>query len=352
MLCSVSLAAQALPAHALTPKRGRSAPTPQSSRLSPPERAAVGAVGASWVALGARTFDAAASREAVGALGVATATFEDNIREPAAGFLELASPLFVLQGVLLLALAANVFEESPKDAARVSSSIALASATTLAALALAFVAGTPIESGFEVITDPLFITVAVALKAAGSTGEDAFALIRGDVVELVTDGGSTPEDSYARILATFYRGSCLVGILVAASFIFSPVNPIGIFDTESPATHFFRALTGISIAFVLAPAQSILWRAAKAGELGANAPRALNAALGLASGLLVVDGRLQVLEGTRQFAALDPSSAIAKAVELGDVGRSVTNTNAAFSVGLVVALFYVAQAVAPPARRV
>ena len=30
-----------------------------------------------------------------------------------------------------------------------------------------------------------------------------------------------------------------------------------------------------------------------------------------------------------------------------DVGRSVTNTDAAFSVGLVVALFYVAQAVAP-----
>ena len=42
---------------------------------------------------------------------------------------------------------------------------------------------------------------------------------------------------------------------------------------------------------------------------------------------------------------------LAKAVELGDVGRSVTNTDAAFSVGLVVALFYVAQAVAP-ARRV
>ena len=40
------------------------------------------------------------------------------------------------------------------------------------------------------------------------------------------------------------------------------------------------------------------------------------------------------------------------AVELGDVGRSVTNTDAAFSVGLVVALFYIAQAVVPPSRRV
>ena len=328
----------------------RALTTPPASRLGPPERAALGGVGAAWVALGARTFDAANARDAVGALGVATATFEDNIREPAAGFLELTSPLFVLQGVLLLALAANVFEA--KDAARVSSSIALAAATTLLALALAVVAGAPVENGFEFITDPLFITAAVALKAAGSTEENAFELIRGDVVELATDSGTTVEDGYARTLATFYRGSCLVGILVGASFILSPINPIGIFDTESPATHFFRALCGISIALVLAPAQSILWRAAKAGELSANSSRALNAALGLASGLLVIDGRLQVEEGTRQFAALDPSSTIAKAVELGDVGRSVTNTDAAFSVGLVVALFYIAQAVVPSSRRV
>ena len=324
--------------------------TPPASRLKTPERAALGGVGAGWIALGARTFDAANARDAVGALGVATATFEDNIREPAAGFLELTSPLFVLQGVLLLALAANVFDS--KDAARVSSSIALAAATTLLALALAVVAGAPVENGFEFITDPLFITAAVALKAAGSTDENAFELIRGDIAELATDSGTTEEDGYARTLATFYRGSCLVGILVGASFIFSPINPIGIFDTESPATHFFRALCGISIALVLAPAQSILWRAAKAGELSADSSRALNAALGLASGLLVVDGRLQVEEGTRQFAALDPSSAIAKAVELGDVGRSVTNTDAAFSVGLVVALFYIAQAVVPSSRRV
>ena len=243
----------------------RALTTPPASRLKTPERAALGGVGVSWIALGARTFDAANARDAVGALGVATATFEDNIREPAAGFLELTSPLFVLQGVLLLALSANVFEA--KDAARVSSSIALASATTLLALALAVVAGAPVESGFEFITDPLFITAAVALKAAGSTEENAFELIRGDVVELATDSGTTEEDGYARTLATFYRGSCLVGILVGASFIFSPINPIGIFDTGSPATHFFRALCGISIALVLAPAQSILWRAAKAGEL-------------------------------------------------------------------------------------
>ena len=91
----------------------RALTTPPASRLGNPERAALGGVGVSWVALGARTFDAANARDAVGALGVATATFEDNIREPAAGFLELTSPLFVLQGVLLLALSANVFEPTP-----------------------------------------------------------------------------------------------------------------------------------------------------------------------------------------------------------------------------------------------
>ena len=48
-----------------------------------------------------------------------SATLEDRFREPAAGFLELTSPVFVLQGVLLAALAAELF--APKDAARVGS---------------------------------------------------------------------------------------------------------------------------------------------------------------------------------------------------------------------------------------
>ena len=42
--------------------------TPPASRLGTPERAALGGVGVSWIALGARTFDAANAREAVGAL--------------------------------------------------------------------------------------------------------------------------------------------------------------------------------------------------------------------------------------------------------------------------------------------
>ena len=140
--------------------------------------------------------------------------------------------------------------------------------------------------------------------------------------------------------------------LVGASFIFSPVNPIGIFETESAATHLFRAVCGIYIALVLCPAESLLWRCTKAGELDRATARALNGAVGLASGLLVVDGRVQVETGSKAFAELvnaQPDSLIVQMVNAGDVGRSETNTTAAFTVGLIVALFYLAQAAAPPA---
>ena len=40
--------------------------------------------------------------------GLSTTTFEDNVREPAAGFLALYSPLGVLEGCLCLALAGAV----------------------------------------------------------------------------------------------------------------------------------------------------------------------------------------------------------------------------------------------------
>ena len=63
-----------------------------------------------------------------------------------------------------------------------------------------------------------------------------------------------------KTLATFYRGSIFVGVLVGAAFAFSPINPIGNFDVESPATHFARALCGLFILFVLTPAEAVLWR--------------------------------------------------------------------------------------------
>ncbi|KAH8061866.1 hypothetical protein JL722_3823 [Aureococcus anophagefferens] len=268
-------------ASAFGPRTQQRAPLPPPPAASPmPVRVATGATGAAWVALGARTFDVESSRQLVGALGVATATFEDNIREPAAGFLELTSPVFVLEGALLVALAANVFEARPADAARVGASLALASAATLAGLA-----------------------------AVGASGvDDVAALLKGDAVDLATDRGESAGGGFYRTLATFYRGSTLVGILVGASFIFSPVNPIGIFETESAATHLFRAVCGIYIALV---------------ETGSKA--------------------------FAELVAAQPDSPIVQMVNAGDVGRSETNTTAAFTVGLIVALFYLAQAAAPPA---
>jgi hypothetical protein len=41
-------------------------------------------------------------------------------------------------------------------------------------------------------------------------------------------------------VSLFYQASVLTGILVGASFIFSPISPINLFETEAPATHFLR----------------------------------------------------------------------------------------------------------------
>ena len=70
---------------------------------------------------------------------------------------------------------------------------------------------------------------------------------------------------------------------------------------------------------------------------------------GLACLGLVADGRYQVNDGTRFYATIEPGTAFYDAVQaaLGDplaVGRAQTNTDAAFTVGLVVSLFYLAQA--------
>ena len=134
--------------HALPARAADALTTPPASRLGLPNARRSAASGAAWIALGARTFDAArrATRWARSASRPPRSRTTSASRPP--GFLELTSPLFVLQGVLLLALSANVFES--KDAARVSSSIALASGTTLLALALAVVAGAPVENGIRI----------------------------------------------------------------------------------------------------------------------------------------------------------------------------------------------------------
>jgi hypothetical protein len=76
--------------------------------------------------------------------------------------------------------------------------------------------------------------------------------------------------------------------------------------------------------------------------------RALNAVVGFSDLLLIVDGRVQVDSSTARFTALqqdEPSSSLLALVgATGDVARSETNTNAAFAVGLGVALLYLWQA--------
>ena len=278
----------------------RALTTPPASRLKTPERAALGGVGAGWIALGARTFDAANARD-----GGRARRRDGHVRgqHPRAGRRVPGADVAALRAagrVITRPCGERLCVEGRGPRQLVHCPRFRNDAPSIG---LAVVAGAPVERASNSSPIPCLSRRRWHSRPRVPLKKTHFELIRGDIVELATDGGTTEEDGYARTLATFYRGSCLVGIFVGASFIFSPINPIGIFDTESPATHFFRALCGISIALVLAPAQSILWRAAKAGELSDNSSRALNAALGLASGLLVVDGRLQVEEGTRQFAA-------------------------------------------------
>ena len=95
-----------------------------------------------------------------------------------------------------------------------------------------------------------------------------------------------------------------------------------------------------------------MYRAAKGGTLADV--KLVNVVTGLCCGLLVADGRYQTMAGSAAFAALTPGTEFYDAVQaaLGDplaVGRAQTNTDAAFTVGFVVALFYVAQAARKPA---
>lgn len=82
---------------------------------------------------------------------------------------------------------------------------------------------------------------------------------------------------------------------------------------------------------------------------GAKALRRLNTVTGVVITLLVLDGRAQVNQGTAGFAALPPSDPFLAVLteKLADpeaVGRASTNTTAAFTVGLIVGLVYLATA--------
>jgi len=186
--------------------------------------------------------------------------------------------------------------------------------------------------------------------------EDPLALFRADATDLlpfVGERGSSADE----LVSLFYRSSALVGAVVGLSFLASPLSPIALFDTpEAPATHLMRQGLGLYIVFLLAPVQAALFRAAKAGTLADASTRLLNLVTGLCCGLLVCDGEYQVNEGSQAFAALQPGTAFYDAVmeALGDpaaVGRASTNTGAAFTVGLIVSLFYLVQAARQPTEQ-
>ena len=273
------------------------------------------------------------------------------LRLDIAGLLEITSTLFPLEAALLVALAAGGIAAA-EDRARAGVALALTSAFSLAAFGLATASGLEFEQPAAVGGAVALIAATAVLggRAALSVAEPA-ALVKRDFEGLLPFGaGEAPADDADDKLAFFYRSSTLTGLLVGASFIFSPLSPIALFDTpEAPATHLFRQELGIYICFLLAPVQTALYRAAQAGELGEQTLKLLNLVAGVVVELLVLDGRAQVNLGTANFAALDKSDPfyavlVGKLADPDAVGRASTNTTAAFSVGLLVGLIYLATA--------
>jgi hypothetical protein len=287
--------------------------------------------------------------------GLAQTTFEDKLRDPAGGFLALTSPLGPLEGFLCLSLA-RTSNTNPEDRSRIGAALVGTSGATLSALVVAF------ATGLSVADVPIFLAATGLVSATGFLGlraanevADPLELYKADAVQIAPFVGErTP--SALSTTSLFYRSSTLVGTLVGLSFIFSPLSPIALFDTpEAPATHLMRQLCGSYIVFCLAPVQAALFRAAKAGTLADEGTRMLNVVTGLCCGLLVCDGKYQTSLGTEAFQNLDPAANpelyAAITAALGDpqaVGRAQTNTDAAFTVGLLVAAFYLLQALTPP----
>ena len=298
-----------------------------------------------WTGVGVSCYSGPSARAIVAdCFGLATVTFEDNIREPAAGLLELVAPLFPLEAVLLVALASSAFSLSAEDRSRIGGALSLTSAGLLATFGLAVAAGMPVN-------DPLAVFFVISLVAAtGAVGTSAMAaldkplaLYKADLQDLIAI--ESPLDLFnANDVSSFYRASTITGLIVGAAFAFSPVSPIAVFDEELPVTHMLRADVGVYIIALLCPIQAALFRAARDNTLGSEATRALNTATGVAIALLVLDGRAQVEIGTKMFAALPADSPLVALVQSGDPTRPEANTTAAFTVGLAVALVYLYQA--------
>ena len=357
MLLPILLAAPSAPRTRLV---GRATPSVVPSSPPPLDAPLLQACAAGWTAVCPAALSS--SREIIhDVFGVATATFEDNLREPAAGFFALTSPLALLMAFLCLvlaradaALACRGLPPLPaEDRSRAGAALAGTCGASAAAIAYAF------ATGLTVANPAAFGAFAALVAATGLLGARAvpavdapLGLYQSDAAELLPFVGERAE-SADELTSLFYRSSSIVGVIVGLSFLASPLSPIALFDTpEGPATHLLRQELGIFIVFLLAPVQAALYRAAKGGTLADV--KLVNVVTGLCCGLLVANGRYQTMAGSAAFAALTPGTEFYDAVQaaLGDplaVGRAQTNTDAAFTVGFVVALFYVAQAARKPA---
>lgn len=330
-------------ASAYAVRLSRSAPMPPTM---PPQRANVlRGCSVGWATVEAVNYldPSAHSRNIItSCFGIAQQTFEDCIQEPAAGFLELTAPLIGLQAVLLFALSSRKSNLSTEDVSRLGSAQTLTSTFLIGTLLFAVASGMAVSNVPAVgAVGALAAVTALTASQSARAVDDPIALVKSDALELL-DFGSTADASDVQ-LATFYRGSTLVGILVGAAFFFSPVSPISAFDTEQPVTYMLRQNCGVYITLLLAPVQAALFRAARDGSLTDKATRALNLVTGIAVSALVLDGRNQVDEGARAFEALAPGSPLRALIEGADTARSVTNTTAAFTLGFAVGLVYLFQ---------
>ena len=116
--------------------------------------------------------------------------------------------------------------------------------------------GAALATGLAVTNTAAFGAITALVCASGLAGmraigaiDEPLKLFRSDAAALLPFGGGAiegaPESGGANggggdTISSFYRSSTLLGLVVGASFLVSPVSPIGLFESEAPVTHFFR----------------------------------------------------------------------------------------------------------------
>lgn len=311
---------------------------------------------AGWATLCTQTLGVTKSRATVETIfGLPQATVGDCLREPAGGLLDLTSVLSLLDIALLLILAASLGEKPRvpllrEDTARIGAAVGLTAAGVLATLGLGLATGlelTPVTGSIAALAATTAIAGGrVAKEAVDAPLQQCVADARA-LLPFGGDGASDDGEEGNLIVGTFYRSSTLVGLVVGASFVFSPVSPISIFDTEATLTRMLRQDLGVYISFVVCAAEASLFRFARDGLLATPRAKALNLLTGLTVCLLVNDGLAQVNQGTALVAALDPSDPLVQEILGGDGFRATTNLNAAYALGNSIGLVYLVQGLRP-----